>query len=57
VQQSLYQIDSSRHSKAKTGGLGLLIVKSIMMLHEGEAYAYNTQQGIVFGLSLGLNIV
>ncbi|WP_416358784.1 ATP-binding protein [Acinetobacter schindleri] len=57
MQQSLYQIDSSRHSKAKTGGLGLLIVKSIMMLHEGEAYAYNTQQGIVFGLSLGLNIV
>lgn len=42
---------------AKTGGLGLLIVKSIMMLHEGEAYAYNTQQGIVFGLSLDLNIV
>jgi two-component system, OmpR family, heavy metal sensor histidine kinase CusS len=55
--ERFYQIDSSRHSKAKTGGLGLLIVKSIMMLHEGETYAYNTQQGIVFGLSLDLNIV
>ncbi|WP_017401386.1 hypothetical protein [Acinetobacter schindleri] len=42
---------------AKTGGLGLSIVKSIMMLHDGEAYAYNSQQGIVFGLSLDLNIV
>jgi two-component system heavy metal sensor histidine kinase CusS len=55
--ERFYQIDSSRHSKAKTGGLGLSIVKSIMMLHDGEAYAYNTQQGIVFGLSLDLNIV
>jgi len=41
--ERFYQIDSSRHSKAKTGGLGLSIVKSIMMLHDGEAYAYNTQ--------------
>ncbi|QIC67664.1 heavy metal sensor histidine kinase [Acinetobacter schindleri] len=55
--ERFYQIDSSRHSKAKTGGLGLSIVKSIMMLHDGEAYAYNSQQGIVFGLSLDLNIV
>lgn len=55
--ERFYQIDSSRHSKAKTGGLGLSIVKSIMMLHDGEAYAYNTQQGIVFGLSLDLNVV
>jgi two-component system heavy metal sensor histidine kinase CusS len=55
--ERFYQIDSSRHFKAKTGGLGLSIVKSIMMLHDGEAYAYNTQQGIVFGLSLDLNAV
>jgi two-component system heavy metal sensor histidine kinase CusS len=52
--ERFYQIDSSRHFKAKTGGLGLSIVKSIMMLHDGEAYAYNTQQGIVFGLKIGI---
>lgn len=50
--ERFYQIDSSRHFKAKTGGLGLSIVKSIMMLHHGDAYAYNTEQGIVFGIKI-----
>ena len=48
--ERFYQIDSSRHSKAKTGGLGLSIVKSIMLLHSGEASAYNNDKGIVFSL-------
>lgn len=52
--ERFYQIDSSRHSKAKTGGLGLSIVKSIMMLHNGEATAYNSQEGIVFILKIKL---
>ena len=47
-----YQIDSSRHHKAKTGGLGLSIVRSIMMLHRAEASAYNSPQGIVFRLKM-----
>ena len=50
--ERFYQIESSRHAKAKTGGLGLSIVKSIMMLHNGEASAYNTQEGIVFSLKI-----
>lgn len=50
--ERFYQIESSRHAKAKTGGLGLSIVKSIMMLHNGEATAYNTQEGIVFSLKI-----
>ncbi|KGH50705.1 heavy metal sensor histidine kinase [Acinetobacter sp. ANC 4216] len=50
--ERFYQIESSRHAKAKTGGLGLSIVKSIMMLHHGEATAYNTQEGIVFSLKI-----
>lgn len=50
--ERFYQIDSSRHFKAKTGGLGLSIVKSIMMLHNGDVYAYNTEQGIVFGIKI-----
>ncbi|MGE8559477.1 MAG: heavy metal sensor histidine kinase [Acinetobacter sp.] len=50
--ERFYQIDSSRHAKAKTGGLGLSIVKSIMMLHSGEANAYNSDQGIVFNLKI-----
>ena len=50
--ERFYQIESSRHAKAKTGGLGLSIVKSIMMLHNGEASAYNTQEGIVFRLKI-----
>ena len=52
VFERFYQIDSSRHSKAKTGGLGLSIVKSIMTLHHGEATAYNSQEGIVFNLNM-----
>jgi len=50
--ERFYQIDSSRHSKAKTGGLGLSIVKSIMMLHHGEVTAYNTKEGIIFSLKI-----
>lgn len=50
--ERFYQIDSSRHSKAKTGGLGLSIVKSIMMLHNGEANVHNSQQGVVFRLRI-----
>ena len=50
--ERFYQIDSSRHAKAKTSGLGLSIVKSIMMLHSGEANAYNSDQGIVFNLKI-----
>ncbi|MNG60550.1 Sensor protein CzcS precursor [compost metagenome] len=50
--ERFYQIDSSRHAKAKTGGLGLSIVKSIMLLHNGEANAYNSHQGIVFNLKI-----
>ena len=50
--ERFYQIESSRHAKAKTGGLGLSIVKSIMMLHNGEASAYNAQEGIVFSLKI-----
>ena len=52
--ERFYQIESSRHAKAKTGGLGLSIVKSIMMLHNGEATAYNSQEGIVFILKIKL---
>ncbi|NNH01797.1 heavy metal sensor histidine kinase [Acinetobacter sp. ANC 5414] len=50
--ERFYQIDSSRHSKAKTGGLGLSIVRSIMMLHHGEVTAYNTKEGIIFSLKI-----
>ncbi len=50
--ERFYQIDSSRHAKAKTGGLGLSIVKSIMMLHHGEVTAYNTKEGIIFSLKI-----
>ncbi len=52
--ERFYQIDSSRHFKAKTGGLGLSIVKSIMILHNGEANACNTPKGVVFGLKLNI---
>ena len=50
--ERFYQIESSRHAKAKTGGLGLSIVKSIMMLHHGEVTAYNTKEGIIFSLKI-----
>ncbi|MHA3061553.1 heavy metal sensor histidine kinase [Acinetobacter sp. ANC 4636] len=50
--ERFYQIDRSRNFKAKTGGLGLSIVRSIMTLHHGEANAYNNSQGIVFNLKL-----
>ena len=52
--ERFYQIDSSRHSKAKTGGLGLSIVKSIMMLHNGEANVYNSHRGVVFSLRINI---
>lgn len=50
--ERFYQIESSRNFKAKTGGLGLSIVRSIMTLHHGEANAYNNSQGIVFSLKI-----
>ncbi|TCB50167.1 heavy metal sensor histidine kinase [Acinetobacter sp. ANC 4779] len=50
--ERFYQVDDSRHEKAHTGGLGLAIVKSIMQLHGGQASAENTEEGIVFSLSL-----
>ena len=50
--ERFYQIDSSRHMKAKTGGLGLAIVRSIMLLHDGEASVRNTQNGVIFCLRL-----
>ena len=50
--ERFYQIESSRHAKAKTGGLGLSIVKSIMMLHHREVTAYNTKEGIIFSLKI-----
>ena len=55
--ERFYQIDSSRHNKAKTGGLGLSIVKSIMMLHHGEVTAYNTKEGIIFSLKIQYLVV
>jgi len=53
--ERFYQVDDSRHEKAHTGGLGLAIVKSIMQLHGGQASAENTEDGIVFSLSLPKN--
>lgn len=50
--ERFYQIDLSRHAKAKTGGLGLAIVQSIMSLHRGVATVYNSEQGVVFQLKL-----
>lgn len=48
--ERFYQIDSSRHQKAQTGGLGLAIVQSIMQLHQGEVQVNNHPQGVVFSL-------
>ena len=45
-----YQVDASRHAHARTGGLGLAIVQSIMHLHQGTASVENSAQGVVFGL-------
>lgn len=52
--ERFYQIDPSRHMKAKTGGLGLAIVRSIMSLHDGEASVRNTEDGVIFCLRLKL---
>ena len=48
--ERFYQIESSRHQKAQTGGLGLAIVQSIMQLHQGEVQVNNHPQGVVFSL-------
>ncbi|NHB64359.1 heavy metal sensor histidine kinase [Acinetobacter sp. GFQ9D192M] len=48
--ERFYQVDSSRHQKAQTGGLGLAIVQSIMQLHQGEVQVNNHSQGVVFSL-------
>ncbi len=48
--ERFYQVDSSRHQKAQTGGLGLAIVQSIMQLHQGEVQVNNHPQGVVFSL-------
>ena len=45
-----YQVDASRHAHARTGGLGLAIVQSIMHLHQGTASVENSAQGVVFRL-------
>jgi len=45
-----YQVDVSRHAHARTGGLGLAIVQSIMHLHQGTASVENSAQGVVFRL-------
>jgi two-component system, OmpR family, heavy metal sensor histidine kinase CusS len=50
--ERFYQIDSSRHFKAQTGGLGLSIVKSIMLLHHGEATVDNRPEGVIFILKI-----
>lgn len=44
--ERFYQVDSSRHQKAQTGGLGL----AIMQLHQGEVQVNNHLQGVVFSL-------
>ncbi len=49
-----YQVDQSRHQKARTGGLGLAIVKSIMQQHDGIAAVANHHNGIAFKLILPL---
>lgn len=53
--ERFYQIDSSRHKKAQTGGLGLSIVQSIMQLHGGQSTAHNTTHGISFKLTFPLS--
>lgn len=45
-----YQVDASRHAHARTGGLGLAIVQSIMHLHQGTASVENSAQGVIFRL-------
>ena len=45
-----YQVDVSRHAHARTGGLGLAIVQSIMHLHQGAASVENSAQGVIFRL-------
>ena len=45
-----YQVDASRHAHARTGGLGLAIVQSIMHLHQGTASVENSAQGVIFHL-------
>ena len=47
-----YQVDESRHDKARTGGLGLAIVRSIMNLHHGHVTVGNSDQGVIFTLIL-----
>ncbi|OTG81630.1 heavy metal sensor histidine kinase [Acinetobacter sp. ANC 4648] len=45
-----YQVDESRHAQARTGGLGLAIVQSIMHLHQGDVSVSNSKQGVIFRL-------
>ena len=45
-----YQVDESRHAHARTGGLGLAIVQSIMHLHRGTTTVENSAQGVIFRL-------
>lgn len=49
-----YQVDESRHQKAQTGGLGLVIVESIMQLHAGSTEVENLLEGVAFKLILPL---
>ena len=47
-----YQVDGSRHKKAKRGGLVLAIVQSIVKLHGGWVGVENKEKGVVFRIIL-----
>lgn len=47
-----YRSDKSRTAAAKSYGVGLTIVKTIVEAHNGEVGVYNTKDGIVFWFNL-----
>ncbi|TDT63717.1 sensor histidine kinase [Fonticella tunisiensis] len=52
IWDKFYKIDKSRNRSLGGTGIGLAIVKNIMLLHEGSFGAENTEDGVKFYFSL-----
>jgi two-component system sensor histidine kinase VanS len=50
--EKFYKIDKSRNRKLGGTGIGLSIVKNIMILHEGSYGVENAEDGVKFYFSL-----
>jgi len=50
-----YRVDPSRAQPGNSGGLGLAIVQSIMLLHGGRVRVSSDAEGTVFGLGFVVN--